>query len=218
MPRLRLCSRPEARAALCTGRGIDEGRTSTSISRSPLPLRKPLASQAPSDFLAFSAPRSWAERSATKALGLRYSALLTWRRSRSVQVYCDASWGRHPRDFCGHAIIFGGSAISFSSKRIRLVTQSSQEAEIYSYAFAAKDLPFIQQLLQFNGHAIAMPIAISTDTDSDSSSAVPWIRNPGSTARTHHYDNNKDQCADLFTKCEEKSLFLRFRAKLLNCA
>eukprot|EP00962_Isochrysis_galbana_P002920 scaffold810_cov146-Isochrysis_galbana.AAC.2 len=31
----------------CSPRGIGEGRTSTSISRSPLPPRKPLASQAP---------------------------------------------------------------------------------------------------------------------------------------------------------------------------
>jgi hypothetical protein len=28
--------------------------------------------------------------------------------------------------------------------------------------------------------------------------------------------SSKDQCADILTKCEEKSLFLRFRAKLLN--
>jgi len=152
----------------------------------------------------------------------------------SLEVYTDSSWGRHPRDFCGHAILFGGAVISSSSKRIRLVTQSSQEAEIYSYAYAAKDLRFIQQLLQFNGHSITLPTSIHTD----SSAAVPWIRNPGSTARTRHYEkflmygreqylnklsvpvwiSSKDQCADLFTKCEEKSLFLRFRAKLLNHA
>jgi len=52
----------------------------------------------------------------------------------------------------------------------------AQEAEIYSYTYAAKDLRFIQQLLQFNGHDITLPTAILTD----SSSAVPWIRNPGS--------------------------------------
>jgi hypothetical protein len=165
----------------------------------------------------------------TKHIGLRYSANYP-----DLEVYTDSSWGRHPRDFCGHAILFGGAVISSSSKRIRLVTQSSQEAEIYSYAYAAKDLRFIQQLLQFNGHSITLPTSIHTD----SSAAVPWIRNPGSTARTRHYEkflmygreqylnklsvpvwiSSKDQCADLFTKCEEKSLFLRFRAKLLNHA
>jgi hypothetical protein len=165
----------------------------------------------------------------TKLLGIRYSANYP-----GLEVYADASWGRHPRDFCGHAILFGGAVISSSSKRIRLVTQSSQEAEIYSYANAAKDLRFIQQLLQFNGHSLALPTAISTD----SSSAIPWIRNPGCTTRTRHYEkflmyareqflnkvstpawiSSKDQCADLFTKCEEKSLFFKFRAKLLNTA
>jgi len=59
-------------------------------------------------------------------------------------------YARHPRDFCGHAILLGNAVISSSSKRIRLVTQSSQEAEIYAYAYAAKDLRFIQQLLEFN--------------------------------------------------------------------
>jgi hypothetical protein len=165
----------------------------------------------------------------TKHLGLRYVA----HHGDEIEVSTDASWGRHPRDFCGHAIIFGGAAISFAAKRIRLVTQSSQEAEMYGYTYAAKDLRFIQQLLQFLGHAIALPTAIYTD----STAAVPWIRNPGTTARTRHYDkflmygreqflnkasvptwiNSKDQCADVFTRCEEKGLYLKFRGKLLSC-
>jgi hypothetical protein len=165
----------------------------------------------------------------TKHLDLRYSAL----HGDNLEVYTDASWGRHPRDFCGHAILFGGAAISFGAKRIRVVTQSSQEAEIYGYTYAAKDLRFVQQLLQFLGHAIMLPTSIFID----STATVPWIRNPGTTARTRHYDKflmygreqflnkisapvwitSKDQCADIFMKCEEKSLFLKFRAKLLNC-
>jgi hypothetical protein len=165
----------------------------------------------------------------TKHLGLRYSANYP-----ELEVYTDSSWGRHPKDFGGHVILFGGAVISSCSKRIRLATQSSQEAETYAYAYAAKDLRFIQQLLQFNGHTIPLPTPIYTD----SSAAVPWIRNPGSASRTRHYEkflmygreqflnklsvptwiSNKDQCADILTKCEEKSPYLRFRAKLLNQA
>eukprot|EP00962_Isochrysis_galbana_P031009 scaffold10084_cov139-Isochrysis_galbana.AAC.8 len=98
--------------------------------------------------------------------GLRYSGTCT-----DLEVFTDASWGRHPRDFCGHAILFRGARLN----------------SIYSYTYAAKDLRFIQQLLrQFNGHGhdITLPTAILTD----SSSAVPWIRNPGSTTRTRHYE------------------------------
>jgi len=76
----------------------------------------------------------------TKHLGLHYNGAIP----ELLEVYTDASWGRHPRDFCGHAILLGNAVISSSSKRIRLVTQSSQEAEIYAYAYAAKDLRFIQ--------------------------------------------------------------------------
>jgi hypothetical protein len=117
----------------------------------------------------------------TKHLGLRYSANYP-----ELEVYTESSWGRHPRDFGGHVILFGGVVISSCSKRIRLVTQSSQQAEIYLYAYAAKDLRFIQQLLQFNGHSIPLPMLIYTD----SSAAVPWIRNPGSTSHTRHYEKN----------------------------
>eukprot|EP00962_Isochrysis_galbana_P001714 scaffold454_cov124-Isochrysis_galbana.AAC.8 len=52
-------SRPFPRPpSQCSARGIGEGRTSTSISRSPLPLRKPPASQAPT----FSPSRHLARR------------------------------------------------------------------------------------------------------------------------------------------------------------
>jgi len=135
------------------------------------------------------------------------------------------------------AILLGGAVISSISKHIRLVAQSLQEAEIYSYAYAAKDLRFIQQLLEFNGHALDLPTPILTD----SAAAIPWIRNPGSTARTRHYEKllmygregflrllsfplwtldqfERPMCgrADLFTKCEDKTLFLKFRSKLLG--
>jgi hypothetical protein len=78
--------------------------------------------------------------------------------------------------------------------------------------------------VQFNGHSLTLPTAISTD----SSSAIPWIRNPGSTTCTLHYEkflmyareflnkvsipvwiSSKDQCADLFTKCEERLSLLQ---------
>jgi hypothetical protein len=29
--------------------------------------------------------------------------------------------------------------------------------------------------------------------------------------------SSKDKCADIFTKCEEKGLYLKFRGKLLGC-
>eukprot|EP00962_Isochrysis_galbana_P045257 scaffold17755_cov129-Isochrysis_galbana.AAC.2 len=70
--------------------------------------------------------------------------------------------------------------------------------------------------------SITLPTAILSFILTDSSSAVPWIRNPGSTTRTRHYEkflmygrdqflnkvsvpvwiSSKDQCADLFTKCQ----------------
>eukprot|EP00962_Isochrysis_galbana_P019279 scaffold5611_cov132-Isochrysis_galbana.AAC.11 len=68
--------------------------------------------------------------------------------------------------------------------------------------------PFLQiALLQFHGFAIPdQPLVLAT-TKCFSCMGM---------AVTNSSTSSKDQCADLFTKCEEKSLFLKFRAKLLN--
>ena len=164
-----------------------------------------------------------------KDIGLHYDSRFT-----TLEVFKDTTWNRHPLDYCGHAIMFCGAAISFGSKLIKLASQSSGEAEIYAYVHAAKDLRFVQQVLEFLGVALHLPTPIYTD----STTAESWIKNPGATARSRHYEkflmyareqylnkvshpqwiSGQRQIADVLTKALDKTSFLRFRDALLGLA
>ena len=80
--------------------------------------------------------------------------------------------------------MLGGAAISACSKRIKLKPQSSEEAELYAYSQACKALRFVQKLLEFNGYALQLP----TRCMSDNQGLVSFLRRPGATARTRHFD------------------------------
>ena len=86
--------------------------------------------------------------------------------------------------YCGHAILFCGAAISFGSQLMKIAAQSSREVEIYAYVLAANDLRFLQQVLEFLGLTLDLPTPIFTD----STTAESWIKNPGATARSRHYE------------------------------
>ena len=86
--------------------------------------------------------------------------------------------------YCGHAILFCGAAISFGSQLMKITAQSYGEAEIYAYVLAAKDLRFLQQVLEFLGITLDLPTPIFTD----STTAESWIKNPGATAGSRHYE------------------------------
>jgi hypothetical protein len=67
---------------------------------------------------------------------------------------------------------------------MKIAAQLSGEAEIYAYILAAKDLRFLQQVLEFLGINLDLPTLIFTD----SITAKSWIKNPGATARSRHYE------------------------------
>ena len=67
---------------------------------------------------------------------------------------------------------------------MKIAAQLSGEAEIYAYFLAAKDLRFLQQVLEFLGITLDLPTPIFTD----STTARSWIKSPGATARTRHYE------------------------------
>jgi hypothetical protein len=162
-----------------------------------------------------------------RGIGITYSAS-----HPELEAFCDASWGRQPRNFFGFAILFGGAAVSACAKRIKIMTLATQEAKLYGYAQTARALRFLQLLIEFLGHQLRLPSPIHTD----SAAAIPFILRPGATARTWHYEKfllfGREQCAngvskpvwlvgadllaDIFTKALDKTSFLRHRASLLG--
>ena len=149
-----------------------------------------------------------------------------------IVAYSDSSWGQSPRPFSGHVVFFCGAASSYSSRKMKIVPQSTGEAETAAYANCAKDLRFAQQLLAALGLVLSLPTNIMCDGDA----AVKGIKKPGVTMRNRHYESwlhygreqylNKvstpvhvsrvKMIADIFTHTNSKTEFIKFRDTLLN--
>ena len=91
---------------------------------------------------------------------------------------------------------------------------------------------FVRSVMQFLGLMVKMPMNVITDNDA----AMHAIRNPGTTQRTRHFESwqmycrklklrllieifwipTADMIADIFTKCVDKTTFLRLRSKLVQ--
>jgi hypothetical protein len=115
---------------------------------------------------------------------------------------------------------------------MKIAAQLSGEAEIYTYVLVANDLRFLKQVLEFLGITLDLPMPIFTD----STTAESWIKIPGATARSRHYEkflmyareqylnkishpkwtSGQNQIADILTKALDKTNFLCFRDALLG--
>ena len=131
--------------------------------------------------------------------------------------------------------MYCGAPISFQAKKLKIVPQSTQEAELAVYAAAARDLKFALQLLGSDGlqkNDLNLPVTIYCDN----SAAVDMIKKPGATARTRHYERwllytreqyldnvsrpewieTDEMVGDIFTKPLDKTKFLKFRKAMLG--
>ena len=163
----------------------------------------------------------------TKSYGLTFDG-----NQPTLVAYTDSSWSQSPRPFGGHVIFYCGAAVSAQGRKLKLMPQSSAEAETACYATCAKDLRFVQQLLLVLGASLSLPTVIRCDNEA----AVINITKPGVTMRTRHYEiwlhygreqylmkrsvpehvRTEKQVADIFTKALDKTTYLRFRDTLLN--
>ena len=146
--------------------------------------------------------------------------------------FSDASWGSEPVPFGGFVIMLGGTAVRWAARKLKIVPQSSAEAEVAAYCLAAKELKFISNLLTDLHVPVVKPISIYCDN----SAAIKIIKDVGAKARTRHFDRwlalGQEQYVDRFSKpvwiptdsmladCMTKSLdktkFLAFRAGMTN--
>ena len=106
-----------------------------------------------------------------------------WRANHGLHVLSDASWSV-PYPFGGHVIMFGNGAVSWSSRKIKVVCDSSTEAEMAAASVGDKDLTFVRNFLKDADIMIkdTVPHVL------DNSGAHDNIRNAGVTARTKHFE------------------------------
>ncbi|CAM8993769.1 unnamed protein product [Rhodiola kirilowii] len=154
-------------------------------------------------------------------------------RDSCLIAFSDAGWASDPDD-CrsqhGFAIYFGGNLVSWSSRKQKVVSRSSTEAEYRAIAFTAAELIWIQQLLQEMAITIQKPPILLCD----SLSATFLSANPVLHQRSKHikidyhfvreqvaskdlivrHVRSLDQIADIFTKAVGNHHFRTLRDKL----
>ena len=164
----------------------------------------------------------------TRTLGLLYKRCGHVR----LSVYCDSSYGASPKPMYGYVVFANGTPVSWSAKKQKIVPQSSCEAETYALNAGCRALIFIKNLLAELNTTVELPMATHTDNDAARLTAI----NPGTTARTKHFESwlryvrelylnlvitvnwvpTKEQIADLFTKPLDKTTFLYLRSLLMT--
>jgi len=164
----------------------------------------------------------------TQFHGIRFSPSS----SKSLQAFTDADWDSDPDDrksTSGYCVYFGNNIVSWSSKKQKVVSRSSTEAEYRSLASAMTDISWIQSLLHELHVVVPTPII-----HCDNLGAVLLTANPIMHSRTKHFELDlhfirdkvkhkqvfvrhipaRFQIADAFTKPISGSAFHDFRQKL----
>lgn len=110
----------------------------------------------------------------------------------AVTAYADADWGSDPIDrksITGWVCMYHGDPISWASKKQKVVSQSSCEAELYAEAAAMNEIKWLQGLLKEihqvkkSGNGTSKPILYG-----DNQSTQELTKNGIKSERTKHID------------------------------
>ncbi|GKV11936.1 hypothetical protein SLEP1_g23148 [Rubroshorea leprosula] len=151
----------------------------------------------------------------------------------SLLGFTDADFGGDLADrksTSGYVFLYGGTSISWCSKKQDSVSLSTTEAEYKASALAAQECVWLRRLIE----DLDSPIQGSTSLYGDNQSAIRLATNPVCHARTkhieveHHFIREKvlegtinalevksqDNVADIFTESLSKSSFEMLRSQL----
>ena len=129
-------------------------------------------------------------------------------------------------------VMYCNGAVDWSASNLKIVPDSSLEAESAQAARAAKAGIYTRQLLANNGRRVVGP----TISFGDNTSNRTTSQQVGSTSRTRYYERavllfkravlllilspylvgTHDMVADMFTKAVDKATFIRFRNTMMN--
>ena len=152
--------------------------------------------------------------------------------SFGLHVYSDSSWGKVPKPLGGYAIIMAMIAVDWCAKLLKIVADSSCEAETATGSRATKAIMFVREIASFLGIPIKGPTLMMIDNEA----MLKLCSKDGATARTRYFirattfvKDAAQKCiiklvlvptdleiADLFTKALDQGTFEKMRDYLFN--
>ena len=105
----------------------------------------------------------------------------------SLIGYSDSDWATCPttrRSITGYLVLFGGSPVSWKSKKQSTISKSSSEAEYRAMAAVASEITWLVRLLDEIGVSNLKPVTIYCDNQS----AISIGKNPVHHERTKHIE------------------------------
>ena len=123
----------------------------------------------------------------TKSLGLLFGRDRAVTSGARISAYADSDWGSDPSDrksITGWVAMLGGDPVSWASKKQKVVSQSSCEAELYAEAAAINEIKWLSGLLdELDLSGARTPILFG-----DNQSTQSLTRNGIKSERTKHVD------------------------------
>jgi hypothetical protein len=175
----------------------------------------------------------------TRQLSLRYSkayavpeCFRSWSESIhdncGVYAYSDASWTA-PKSTCGYSVFMSGGPITWSSRKLNVIADSSALAEYSAASATSKELAFVRNILHELHVKLKGPFVLAVDN----TAAIKISEQRGVTKLTKHFDfaayrirdeverqrvrcvfvDTYDQTADVLTKALSDYEFMRHRDK-----
>ncbi|XP_013632791.1 PREDICTED: uncharacterized mitochondrial protein AtMg00810-like [Brassica oleracea var. oleracea] len=121
--------------------------------------------------------------------------LLSSQADFKLSVFCDADWAACPvtrRSLSAYVALVGGSPVSWKTKKQKLVSHSSAEAEYRSMAQATREIKWLRGLLSDLG----VKQSKSSELYCDSKSVIYIAANPVFHERTKHIESDCHQVRD----------------------
>ena len=152
--------------------------------------------------------------------------------SLGLHTYHDSSWGKEVQPFGGYVVMLNGGAVLYAARKLRIVPDSTAEAETAIASQAAKDTVATRMILEDMRIEICGP----TPMLGDCRATRDIIVKPGSAQRTRYFERaallvkrlymqhvvapivirTDDMAADVFTKALPRDKFARCREYILN--